>query len=268
MINKKVSFNWTKECVYFFGYLWSDGYIDRTRTVLEIVEDDAVDIVNDIKKIEFLNIHTTKRKRMNRKPQMSIYFCDVDFYDSFMCKYFTKKSLESPFLLLNIIPIEYHRYFFLGLIDGDGCFYFNKNTRQFYITSGFDQDWTHIIKLFGSLNISQFECRKVENKNGNKSSYIRIKKHSEILSLFNYLYPDSKYEIGLKRKFLKCKKIIDNPPIRNSNKSKIDVELLKSLIDSKMNIYQISEKLDCSWRKVHNFCKLNNIKKPIGFYKS
>jgi len=163
--------------------------------------------------------------------------------------------------------IEYHRYFFLGLIDGDGCFYFNKKTRQFYITSGFEQDWSHIIKLFIYLNISQFECRKVKNKNGNKSSFIRIKKHNEILNLFNYLYPNGTYEIGLKRKFIKCKEIIDNPPVRNNNKSKIDIKLLISLIDSKMNIYQISEKLECNWRKIHNFCKLNSIIKPKGFYR-
>lgn len=28
-----------KNLTYFLGFLWSDGYIDRYRTVLEIVED-------------------------------------------------------------------------------------------------------------------------------------------------------------------------------------------------------------------------------------
>lgn len=257
-----------KNFVYFIGFLWSDGNIERYRTVLEIIETDAMDIVEDIKLISFLNIKTMKRVRKNRKPQMSIYFCDSKFYDNYQSRYFLNKSVDAPIELLKDIPSDLVRYFYLGLIDGDGCFYFNEKnkTRQFYITSSYNQDWTHVENLFTLLGIKQYEIRKNENKNGNKSSYIRIKKHEEIEKLFNYLYPKG-YEIGLKRKYEKCLSIIRNSPKRYSNKSKIDVTYLLSKIESGLNIHEISIELQCNWRKIHEFCKNNNIDKPKGFYK-
>jgi hypothetical protein len=146
-------------------------------------------ILESIKKIDFLKINTMRRTRENRKPQMSIYFCNVNFYDYFISKYFIDKSIKSPIDLINDIPNDLVRYFYLGLIDGDGCFYFNlKNkNRQFYVTSSHNQDWSHMENLFKLLNISQYEIRRVINKNGNKSSYIRVKKYKEIESLYNYL---------------------------------------------------------------------------------
>ena len=86
---------------------------------------------DDIKKIDFLKICTMKRQRKNRKPQMSIYFCNSSFYDIFQNKYFINKSESAPLDILKIIPVDLKRYFYLGLIDGDGCFYF-KNKRVNY----------------------------------------------------------------------------------------------------------------------------------------
>ena len=80
--------------VYFLGFLWSDGFIERYRTVLEIVEEDALDIVDNIMKIDFLNIKTMKRTRKNRKPQMSIYFCDSKLYDSYFSRFFQGRNLK------------------------------------------------------------------------------------------------------------------------------------------------------------------------------
>jgi hypothetical protein len=254
-----------KNFTYLLGYLWSDGYVERYRTVLEISEEDALCIIDDIKKIDFLNINTMSRQRKGRKPQMSIYFCDSKFYDAYMSKYFINKNVSSPTYLLSDMPEHLRRFFYLGLIDGDGCFYFKNKTRQFVLSSAYDQDWNSIELLFQNLNIEQYEIRRTINKNGSKNSIIRVKKHKEIESLYNYLYPNG-YEIGLKRKYLKCKEIVDNPPKYSSNKSKLNENEIISYIDSGLNIYQISERLDCNWRKIHNFCKKNNIKKRPGFY--
>lgn len=255
-----------KNFAYFLGFLWSDGSVERYRTILEIIEEDALMIIDDIKSISFLNIKTTTRQRKNRKPQMSIYFCDCKFYDNFQSKYFIGKGIKAPIDLLNDMPDNLRRYFFLGLIDGDGCFYFNKNTRQFYITSHYDQDWSSIESLFFELKISQYEIRRIVSKNENKSSYIRVKKHDEIESIYNYLYPNG-YEIGLKRKYFKCKDIIDNKPKNSSNKSKIDQELLKSKIISGMDVVDIASDFKCNWRKIYNYCKKNKISYGKGFFK-
>ena len=259
---------YTNNFAYFLGFLWSDGSIERYRTILEIVEDDALDIVEDIKSINFLNVCTMRRTRKNRRPQMSIYFCDSKFYDDYQSKYFIDKSFKSPIELLNDIPVDLVRYFYLGLIDGDGCFYFNEKnkSRQFYITSCYDQDWSHIESLFKSLDINQYEIRRVISKKGNKSSYIRIKKHQEIVNLYKYLYPNG-YELGLKRKFNKCKSIIDNKPRNSSNKSKIDIDMLVSKINEGLDIVDIAEYFNCNWRKIYNFCKINEISYSSGFFK-
>ena len=182
-----------KNFVYYLGFLWSDGFVERTRVGIEILEDDAETIVDNICEIDFLKICTTRRHREGRRPQMRIYFCNTKIYDSYFSKYFINKSLNSPIELIKSIPDNLKRYFYLGLIDGDGCFYFNERNkiRQFYVTSSFEQDWSHMTNLFNEINVTQYEIRKVENKNGNKSSYIRVKKYDEILKLFNYLYhPD------------------------------------------------------------------------------
>lgn len=257
-----------KNFVYYLGFLWSDGFIERTRVGIEILEDDAVTIVDNICKIDFLKICTMKRHRKDRRPQMTIYFCNTKIYDSYFSKYFINKSISSPIELIKLIPDNLKRYFYLGLIDGDGCFYFNEKNkiRQFYVTSSFDQDWSHMINLFNEINVTQYEIRKVENKNGNKSSYIRIKKYDEILKLFNYLYPNN-YEFGLKRKYDKCKLIIDTKITRSNNKSKICIEKLTNKIDSGLNILEISEIFECHWRKIYRYCKNNNIEYKKGFLK-
>jgi len=253
--------------VYFLGFLWSDGFVERKRVGIEIVKDDAIKIVDDIKKINFLNICTMERHRENRRPQMTIYFCNVEFYDSFISKYFINKSYNSPNALLELIPDDFKRFFYQGLIDGDGCFYFNlKNkTRQFYVSSCYDQDWTHVVNLFDSLSITQYEIRKIVNKNGNRSSYIRIKKYKEIEVLYNYLYPNG-FEFGLKRKYDKCSDIINNPPVYSSNKSKINIEELKMNIEFGMKIMELSKIYDCEWRKIYDCCKKNKIEYPKGFF--
>ena len=259
--------NYDINFTYFLGFLWSDGYVERYRTILEILEDDALEIVDNIKSIDFLNIHTSRRARKNRRPQISIYFCDSKFYDNYQSKYFLNKSVKSPIDLINDIPKYLLRYFYLGLIDGDGCFYFNlKNkSRQFYLSSTYDQDWSHMVNLFNFLSISQYEIRRIVAKNGNKSSYIRIKKHSEIQLLYNYLYPNG-YELGLKRKYNKCSEIVDNPPKNSSNKSKIDLKELKMNIESGMKILELSKIYECSWRKIYDCCRNNNIKYDKGFF--
>ena len=259
---------YSKYFSYFLGFLWSDGFIERKRVGIEILEDDAITILDDIEKISFLKICTMRRHRKDRRPQMTIYFCSVSFYDIFISKYFQNKSHSSPDDILNSIPDNLKRFFYQGLIDGDGCFYFNEKNklRQFYVTSCYDQDWSHMEKLFISLNIGQYEIRRIVNKNGNSSSFIRVKKHNEIESIYNYLYPNG-YEIGLKRKFDKCKEIIDNKPKNSSNKSKIDINLLISKIGDGLDIIDIAEEFNCNWRKIYNCCKTNGISYNKGFFK-
>lgn len=259
---------WSKEFSYFLGYLWSDSYIDKYRTILEIIEDDAISIEDSLNKIEFLKINKNKRHRKDRKPQMSFTICDIKFYNEFMVKYdYHVKSNSSPIKIISDIPKELVRYFYLGLFDGDGCFYISKDkkVKQVYMSSNYNQDWKYMIDFYNLLDIEMYEVRRTIAKNGNKSAVIRIKKYSEIEKLYNYLYP-SGYEIGLKRKYEKCLDIINNKPSQNLNTKPIDVEFLTKLINEKKTIYEIANILACGWRKIYDFCKKHNIKYNKGFF--
>lgn len=272
-LKNKISFMfdiiYDKNFAYLLGYLWADGYIERNRVILEILEEDALTIIDDINKISFLKIVTYKRHRKNRKPQMAIYFCNSKFYDDFLSKFFIEKNKSAPTELLKELPKNLHRYFYLGLIDGDGCFYLNiKNKiRQFIITSCYDQNWDHIKDLFRELNIEIFNENKIINKHKNKSSIIRLNKYDEILKIYKYLYPNG-YEIGLLRKFDKCQSIIDFKPIHNSNQSKIDIIILKDKINDGLNIKELSVFYSCNWKKIYNLCKKNDISYPKNFFKN
>lgn len=257
---------YSKEFVYYLGFLWSDGFIERTRIGIEIIEEDALNIIDSIKSIDFIKICTMNRHRKNRKPQMTIYFCNVKLYDDYFNKYFINKSFKSADILIDNIPLELRRYFYLGLIDGDGCFYINNvNTiRQFTITSSYEQDWKHMIDLFSSLGV-KYGIKRVENKNGNKSSLIRVSNHNDIVKIYNYLYPNG-YEFGLKRKHDKCSLIVNKIPKFKVNNSLINKESLIKNIEDGLSILEISSNLCCSWRKIYNFCKRNDIFYKKGFF--
>lgn len=256
---------WSKEFVYFLGFLWADGHIDRNCTRLEIVKTDMLEIISDLLTIEFIKFNQYARHRVGCKPQMQIYFCDVKLHDLFFSKYFKHKSNSSPEELLKVIPEELTRYFFNGLIDGDGNFFISKDlkTKHFSISSTYDQDWSYIRNLFEKIDISVFDERRRINKKGN-SSTIRITNYDDIFKLYKYLYPNE-FEIGLKRKYDKCKLMIDNKPRYTCNNKLLKKEDLTSKIDELNNIDKVCEYFDCSRKKIFNHCKKYNIIKD-GFY--
>jgi hypothetical protein len=259
---------WTKEFVYYLGYLWADGNIKRTGIRLEIVESDMKEIIDDILKINFINFNLYLRKRNKEKwkPQATIYFCSCELYDTFFSIYFNNKSESSPSNLLKIIPFNLKRYFFNGLIDGDGNFYISKSLKKynFSVSSTYDQDWSYIIVLFKELDIKKYEISKrIQGKN--KSSLIRIANYNDINKIYEYLYPNG-FEIGLTRKFNKCLDIITNKPKFTCNNSFIEKEELLNKIDELKNIKEVSRFFECNIEKIQNYCFKYNIKKE-GFYK-
>jgi hypothetical protein len=119
------------------------------------------------------------------------------------------KSGANADKILSIIPDHLQHYFFLGIIDGDGCWHYSRNLnkrncyqkhRIFSISSTIDQDWSYIEKLLNKLNISYRIIRRVVKLGG--TSTITVSRKADINKLHNYLYPKG-FEFGLKRKFIK-----------------------------------------------------------------
>ena len=248
---------WSKEFVYYLGFLWADGSIYRTGIRLELIESDSIELLGDFNKIDFIKFNTYRRVRNGYKPSMSIYFCNSKLYDKFFKIYFKDKSISSPSELLKIINPEFISYFFLGLIDGDGCFYLSKNKKstQFSISSSYKQDWSHIEELFKLLNIKTYKInRRINKNNTNSQSSIRITNYNDILKLSNYLYPNG-YEFGLERKYIKCKEILNNKPNYTLNNELIERDELLHIINSIKSNDEIYQHFKCSKNKIYNYIK-------------
>jgi intein/homing endonuclease len=106
---------------------------------------------------------------------------------------YDNKSFASPDKILNIIPENIKRYFFRGLVDGDGCFC-SKNRNYFSITGNINQKWNSIIDLFNSLDV-KFSLTK-KKRNTGSSSYITVSSKIDILKIGEYLY-DKDFDFGL-----------------------------------------------------------------------
>jgi len=185
-----------KNFCYYLGLLWSDGYVNDNKAIIELNESDFSDIVEYIKNIgEF---RYSIRQRKNRKNKISS--CSIHSVKS--CKWlidldYKEKSIKSPNKVLNLVPKDLIPYFYKGYFDGDGCIYIGKNSYQLYFCGSYEQDWEFIEKFLQDLDINYRIIRKEQNQNNriNKSSIVRITKKEDIRKIMNY-FPN----IGLKRK--------------------------------------------------------------------
>jgi intein-encoded DNA endonuclease-like protein len=209
----------TPEHVYLLGFIWADGHLytdsmGRHRITIEITQADMTDIkpVIDLTgKWSFVY-----RNRANRNPQVCAS-CSNDLLADFLIEHKYKfKSTYSP-CIYNDIPSDLKHYFLRGLFDGDGSFYYNQksHSRQFSVTSSYNQDWSLLETVFTSLGI-KFSIKRTEtnvvNKHNKTNSYsqIRITSKRDIKKLHDMIYSDHYDEIGLKRKYEKSVIIINS----------------------------------------------------------
>ena len=192
---------------YILGLIWTDGFVLKNRNTVGItlVKEDMINIEWIFDKTG--NWYVADRKRKGRRESRSLTAYNPNFMDSLISLDFDKKSTLSPYKIYEIIPEKYSKYFFRGIIDGDGCFYLNKKnyTYQFTISSTYDQDWSFYIGFFKKMSIDFTIVRRIQ-KDKNKSSIIRICNRDGIKKLINWLYDGYENDrVGLKRKFFKSK---------------------------------------------------------------
>ena len=198
-----------KETAYFLGFFWADGTINREKYLLiEIVENDANALEDIFKKVADFKI--SKRTREKRRPQITFFIRDDEGSETLRSLGKYPGTFENHNKILNFIPDAYKIYFLRGLIDGDGCFYSGKinkkwknNTIQFSISSRYEQDWSGLLEYFQKLGFSPKVVKRIQ-KNGNKSSIIRLSKFSVIEKFVNVLYSVND-GIYLTRKYEKIK---------------------------------------------------------------
>lgn len=198
------------EIAYILGFLWSDGYCHKKNNtnsiVLEIVREDLDEIKHIFDSVGKWGYYF--RKREGRKEIASLKTSNRPLLEYLYTLDFNRKSFISPDKLINKIPLDLRKYFFRGIIDGDGCFYFDsKRLRLFSVTSSIDQDWKYLKDLFDNLGI-EYNIRNKEhnNKDGNisHSSVIYVTGIERIKKLGDYIYDGYEIDkIGLKRKYEK-----------------------------------------------------------------
>lgn len=204
-----------KEVVYLLGLMWADGFMYQSPTKhvsslgFTMVKEDVETIKPMLDFIGKWNYYERKQPVETWRPSINVITNNKRIYDFLIENDYDKKSYISADKILSKIPDELKHYFFLGLIDGDGCFYYYKpktgsTLRQFALASSYEQDWSYFENLCIKLGIKY----KIKRTNGKKSSssYIRITNKDGIIKLGNYIYQDN---IGLIRKNEKFKLVVD-----------------------------------------------------------
>lgn len=196
--NGKVEINFhNKMFVYTLGLIWADGSLSlKSNTIyIECIESDMINFKKVLCDVSTWSFYKRKREY---KPTINAYITDKKFYKILVENDYLNKSNLSPHKIYSKIPNNIKKYFLLGLIDGDGCFYYNKKNynRQFIITGSINQDWSLFENIFKELDIKYTIIRRINKKSG--YSQIRVTNKKDIVKIGDFIYDDM---IILNRKY-------------------------------------------------------------------
>lgn len=188
----------TSTKAYLLGLLWTDGHIaknNHTITLSTTPPDDQY-FIPLFQETGKWSVHVSK-SRNHWKNHVSIYTTNR-FIHVFLKEYnYNNKHLGFQ-KIYDYIPLEYKKYFIIGLIDGDGCFYANEtnSSYRFSLCSTYEQDWSCFENILRELKINW----KIERTIGKSGSYskVHISGRLRIAAFGDYVYEN--YSIGLPRK--------------------------------------------------------------------
>lgn len=241
MLNKnKININLNdKYFCYILGIIWADGFVCKktNRVSISLIEEDILNIEYIFFKVGIWNKTFFNNKKRNYKNQIRLDVSDKNFHKFLVDNDFYNKSFMSPTSILSLIKKDNLKYFIRGLIDGDGCFYYNKKnyTRQLVISSTYEQNWDYMESFFNEIQC-KYEIRQISNVSS-KSSLIRIT-NIDIIKFGDIIYNDF---FGLKRKyekFLTIKESYLEDPYKDrkvrSKKIIIDNKIFNSLKEASL----------------------------------
>ncbi len=192
---------------YLLGLIWADGHVSFWGSGCTISTcfsyQDAVDLLPIFQSVGNWRLYITKPKN-NDKPAYVVSTNNRPLAEFLSKMDYVAKSKEPATKILNLIPIELHRFWWLGVFDGDGCFYTYANGKygQISLNSSYEQEWSFFEKLSQDLGI-KYKIDRRQSLRGN-SSRIRVHNRNGMLALCSFLYPKYEHEIGLRRKFNKA----------------------------------------------------------------
>lgn len=207
-----------KEISYLLGLIWADGFLNPSKSGYNhnlgftMVKEDIDEIKPVLDSIGKWNYYKRKQLVDTWKPSINVITNNKRIYKFLIENDYDKKSYVSADKILSKIPDKLKHYWFRGLIDGDGCFYYYKPKkgsilRQFTLTSTYEQDWSYFEILCVNLGV-KYSIKRVK-KSKTSYSIIRITNKEGITKLGEYIYKNfNEDNIGLNRKNEKLKQII------------------------------------------------------------
>jgi len=200
------------EMAYILGFMWADGHVNKDGRHFNVggVLEDIIEIETLFFKFGNWYIENHNREKYGWRNARYLRMSDTEIHKFLIDNDYDNKSDVSADKILSKIPDELKHYWFRGLIDGDGCFYYNKKQylRQFTLASTYEQDWGYFEILCNSLDIKYNINRvsKINKKTGKLNSHSTIRINGkEILKIGTFIY--SGEDFGLNRKKNKFKLI-------------------------------------------------------------
>lgn len=204
-----------EEEAYVLGLIWTDGHVNKkTNTIsFSTTYPDSNHFEEIFNRTGIWAIYRDKKKTLY-KPRVQISTNNKFLKDFLVENGFTEKE-KGLDRILKIIPEKFLPAFFAGLIDGDGCFYINKEKgiHSFTLCSCYEQEWGCILSLIRSKGINCSVCKEISSSG--RSSKIYISGHKFVSLFGQFVYQNT--NLGLPRKnakFLEIEKRYTSPPLR------------------------------------------------------
>lgn len=213
--------NITPHSAYVLGLLWADGYVCSNKGSQQYgnirfisTYPDAIHFSEMLKQTgTWGEYRHTDELHNGWKPRFTGYVRNRELADFLLKNDYGSKTTCSADKILKVVPENLHRFFFLGVVDGDGCFsmtptkkgYYN---RRFSIASSFDQDWTYFETMLKSIGVSY----TIERYEGLSSSFskVHVTPVDDIERLGTFLYQTQEVDrVGLDRKYSTFQEICD-----------------------------------------------------------
>lgn len=193
---------------YLLGFYWADGHLVKKGIVSRNVKDDA-DLIYEMVKGVGKVISQDFDSICGWRPTRSICIFNMHLADYLRTLDYGDKSNVSPWKVLETIKKDVQRFFWLGFLDGDGCFCDKGRNPYLSFTGTFDQNWSSLSEFLTEMNCGFFIHR--HQGKDNKFSTLKISSPYDIAHLGAFLYKSYLEDgLGLPRKYEKYLKIKKN----------------------------------------------------------
>jgi len=203
----------TEEKAYFLGYLFADGYNQKTKgTIRLILSTKDENILNKLSKATSSNNPIKKENRIvngNSYSTSGVYLHSIHMCKTLESHGMTQtKSLTVEFPKINI---KYLNHFIRGYFDGDGCIKIDKYGQPKISICGSKMFLIELKKIFEcNLNLNSIKLYKSKNSKIHYLEYVGL---INVEKIYKLLYSGS--NIFLERKYIKLYRLYGDRNISN-----------------------------------------------------